>query len=1463
MYKTKTANIKFTKNKTLAIILLAILATVLMIGSVLCLPKNLSAKAEGTLTVGAPTTVYSTVHEIATADTGDYAKVKFTGSTGSHPLKVSISNRTTEQKWLYMTFTADKAFNLMLGVNWDPSILANTAYTGGIMHTVKVDVSGVNTLSNEISVWLVSGENSGTTTIKIHELTFHTDATLPVPTLNWYVESTYATDITATAGGLTSAKIKVVKTDAYSALANTSFEANATAKKYIAVRYSGTATLYGLTLLGTKGGTASGKNGRLAVVASTGGQSFVSNTAGTGFTVFVGDLGALYGAGQWDIDTVTGIGFVVNGAVNDTFTIEGIEILADTNHSFGTPSTTTTTPEEPETPATPQITGWEIDDTKVLKVAEAEDHSTYSAKLKVATIDGDKNLDVISINCLNTYTVNETEHAYIAVKYKGTAKFSNIELYGTKAGGLVKHVNVGNVFNGGWNVKVKIGTDFSIAIVKVQTYYKDSSLDIDTVTKIGFYLKGNIDDTFEMLGLEIRADENHTLGTPTPPRGDMEVCDMKNGTANTFTIAKEENGVQTVSYDKYWGYSITVVNVKFWDSAKKWLYVEYESNANFKLGIGTSQTAADITGGAHPEQLANRRNKFSFDLSTLKTPFDSVDGNICFFFDAAETLNTAVGSTKTVRFYEISFNETDPNASTEVNKFRAPEGFHEVAVDGNKLKYTNTATDFYRYAEIKLDNHNVEFDVLSLKFTGYDGFVLGVRLLYLDSVEGGPLAKTSSDLIVSNSYVVKSAEQQELLFYLKEYKLDGLEIIGVQLYLDAPEKAGTVGEHEITLNEIKVLKSSDLVSVVTPTITADANVTMVFGGAQPNFHVQLMNGETPITGEDSKIIFGYRKGTTGNYQAGLPTEVGEYSIRISYIGSKDYKSCVKAEDSVLTITKASAVTANDGATFDATTRTVTVKEGHEASLSQTFEEGKEVVTGHKITAGTTVMVYFRATGDDNHDAGTVKNLSCVSPSLKLTDLEVNAEQATTTYQVNATVSIEGLVIKAVYDDGSKQDVTVTLAMLSGHDTSTVGEKTVTITYSEGEGSDKIEKTATYKINVTAAPILDSIRIATNPTKLNYFVGDTFSYTGIVVKYKMTDSETESDVTVTASMFSAPNMSTAGEKEVTVTYTLDGVTKTAKFKITVKVPDLTSLEIATQITKKSYVVGTPIDLAGLVVNAVYENGSKKPITVTTAMLSGHDTSTVGEKTVTVKYSEGEGEATIEKTVTFKITVIAAPVLDKIEIVTNPTKTVYIVGEKFNIAGLKVKGEKTDGTAVEIAVTESMVTVDMSKAGTVEVTITYTLEGVTKTVKFPITVNARSVTSIAITSQPTKKVYTVGEAIDLTGLKVEINYNDNTKGELTVTTAMLSGYDMQKGGNQIVTITHEGKTATFGITVNEVKVDKKGLGAVAIVFIILAVLVCLGGAGVGTWFFLKKKPQPKNPTQATDKPTDGEKPTEKKD
>jgi hypothetical protein len=317
-------------------------------------------------------------------------------------------------------------------------------------------------------------------------------------------------------------------------------------------------------------------------------------------------------------------------------------------------------------------------------------------------------------------------------------------------------------------------------------------------------------------------------------------------------------------------------------------------------------------------------------------------------------------------------------------------------------------------------------------------------------------------------------------------------------------------------------------------------------------------------------------------------------------------------------------------------------------------------------------------------------------------------------------------------------------------------------------------------------ILESITITSQPTKTSYVKGEGLDLSGLVVTGTYSDGTTRKE-TVSLSAISGYNADTIGQQTLTVT--VDG--KTAQFSITVNAvgaPTLSSIAVTTPPTKTAYAIGEDLDLSGIVVTGTYSDGNTKQESVSLSAISGYNANTIGQQTLTVTVNG--------KTATFAVTVNAGT-LQSIAIDSPPAKTTYTVGESLDLTGLVVTGTYSDETTKTESV--GLSAISGYNADTIgQQTLTVTVNS--KTATFIVTVNAATLTGIAIDSPPTKTTYDKGETLDLSGLVVTGTYSDgNTKSE-TVDASNVSGYNADTLGEQTLTVTVSGKTAQFRVTVN---------------------------------------------------------------
>lgn len=248
-----------------------------------------------------------------------------------------------------------------------------------------------------------------------------------------------------------------------------------------------------------------------------------------------------------------------------------------------------------------------------------------------------------------------------------------------------------------------------------------------------------------------------------------------------------------------------------------------------------------------------------------------------------------------------------------------------------------------------------------------------------------------------------------------------------------------------------------------------------------------------------------------------------------------------------------------------------------------------------------------------------------------------------------------------------------------------------------------------------------------------------------------------------------------------------------------------LMVQTMPTKTTYIEGQELDLTGGELLYTSEDGTETTIAMTDPEVSvtGYDKTKVGEQTLTVAYKNEKATFAVtvkEKSVT-SIEVTKAP--SPTPAIEGQTQTNYIEGQVYGIQDDgKLKVNYDNNTSEEIAITEDMVTApDMNKVGDTEVTVNYK----EKTTTYPITIEAKQIMSIA--AVPNKVEPKVGTTFDPSIVSVKASYNNGLSDERPLTEAMLNAMpDMNKLGEQVLTITYEGKTTTLTVNV----IDKELVG-----------------------------------------------------
>lgn len=373
-----------------------------------------------------------------------------------------------------------------------------------------------------------------------------------------------------------------------------------------------------------------------------------------------------------------------------------------------------------------------------------------------------------------------------------------------------------------------------------------------------------------------------------------------------------------------------------------------------------------------------------------------------------------------------------------------------------------------------------------------------------------------------------------------------------------------------------------------------------------------------------------------HYLRGTPMSAGVYEFTLSV---KDDSSAQLATLTCsLTVTPAepSLTVSSNVSCFLGDTATVNVKatvadsgslsyrwfsSPYNSTSNGTFIEG---ATGSSLQVSTSAVgtnYYYCEVTNTNNGSST----SVLSPTIQvsvsepvLSSISINAMPAAKEYKVGDTLNTAGLEIVAKYSNGTSVIVS------SGFEVSpttlnTAGTQNITVSY--------MGKTCTFPVLVAEAEqVVESILIVSEPTKLEYTVGEWLDTSGL--KLRIQTNKGSFDVTTGFSCF--PNVL---DKEGSQTITVNYGSKSTAFTVKVLPAEekIESISVKSMPTKLSYIAGDRLDTSGMVLEVTMNTGKTEEVSTgfsCTPMLLEKE----GRQQITVSYQG--------KTCTFELVVSAA-------------------------------------------------------------------------------------------------------------------------------------------------------------------------------------------------------------------------------
>ena len=577
--------------------------------------------------------------------------------------------------------------------------------------------------------------------------------------------------------------------------------------------------------------------------------------------------------------------------------------------------------------------------------------------------------------------------------------------------------------------------------------------------------------------------------------------------------------------------------------------------------------------------------------------------------------------------------------------------------------------------------------------------------------------------------------------------------------------------------------------IVTGVAEGSATITVRTndGGYTATCSVTVTPGSTPTPGEDTDegSVTAASGALPGWTASGTGSAYSDGSVRFDSSGDNVYKTDIFSGDvssgmTSLTVTINGKINGTPTSTnsykveaLDSSGNVLTSETKTGADIFTTSYGDVVFTLGSNLTGCTGFKITYVTKGGGNLGVMSVSWVATYSTESEVTlsSIVVKTAPTTTTYTAGDDFSPIGLVITATYSDSSKVDITYEgnedAFNFDPYDNLKTTDTSVTISYGG--------KTCTQSITVNASKSLTSITLNTDNVKKTFYVDDPFEYDNLVVTAHYSDSS--SDVVSSSSSVTTPDMSTAGDKTVTVSFTYALTTKTASYSITV-------LEGGSSETG-SYTWDLSIASYETPTSASLVTWLGDPATLTAEQGEG--------KTAANNYLGGDSNQRTSSRFYSGNTMRFVPATNY------EITSVVFTATSSTYANALVNSNWTNAT---VSASDTTVTITPTNGKTQFYAVhNGTIGGTAIVVNYEYTPPA-SLSSISLDTTNVQKTFSVGDTFNYTGLVVTANYSDSSS--KTVTPTDVSSPNMSTTGQKTVTVTYTEddvtKTATYNITVN---------------------------------------------------------------
>lgn len=1014
----------------------------------------------------------------------------------------------------------------------------------------------------------------------------------------------------------------------------------------------------------------------------------------------------------------------------------------------------------------------EVSKTLVIKYKEDSVTGTVNYPIKIKNV---VNKIEMSTNPTNTtYNIGDTSYKLAGGAIKVTRKAGNTEIVALTDNGVTL-TNLSTLTTSQGTKEVTVTYEEKTTTFNITVQNGVRSINITTPTKTTY----NHGETLDVTGGKIEV--TYVDGTTQDKELDVSMITESDGSpvnmapstygdtnkeSKTLLIKYQEDGIQ-----KQENYTIDIINDVKQIAIQGTAQSQYNINDPLQPGLSILVTRAVGV----PEAITVTNSMLTnFSTATEGTRIATIT-------------YTENGITKTTTFvYTVKDTVTSisvKNGPTNATKYGEDIDLTGVTIDVVKGSGTTTipvTNDMIKPGTYDPDKTGNQ--VIKIVYGGQETTLTINVKDYVTGIAVNPVSVTGkyndtlSSLIQNNNiqytvtYAKAGAQTPEVLV---ENMVSGYTATSTQdqdltvTYTDTDTDSYTNGQNFTT--NLKVTLDDTITGMTleqTGTVKTDYKYDEEFDVSNLVIVVHKLSGDQTVP-VMKDMIKNYNKQQLGNQTVSVEyngTTVGTINVTV-----KDYIASV-------VITVPSKITYKYNEELDLSDAKITITMASKPNEPTTIAVTPSMISGYNKTqvgAQTVTITYT----DNENNVHTQTFGVRVEDSIKTITLENNNFK--TNYKYGENLDLSGLTLKVTKESGEISTVAVTTGMISGYNPNKLGSQTLTINY-EGKQFTIVVNVVDYVTDIILTP----------PTKDEYKIGESLSLVGGSITEKMASGANGSTISLTNSMVSGFDSTTPGTKNLTVTYVKDGKTYTKTFQVAV-INTINHIEVIAP-TKTDYKYGENLNLSGGSVKIYMEDGTIKTVPLTSQMVTGYSKTTPGQQMLKVTYTSDDDK---KYEGYFKVTVGEDYIKDTKFVA--PTKKEYRIGDTIDLTGgsiTEVYASEKLGNKYDL--TNSMISgFDSTTPGTKQITVTFN----NKTYQYSVTVKDRTL-GISIKTLPNKLEYKKGENLDLTGATLNVVKESGTQ-VIKITADMVSGYDKNKAGIQVIKVTYEGFTTQFSILVKE--------------------------------------------------------------